>query len=143
LSLLSVHRLRPPTVSTDRATYRQGSIEYSLQFQRCPASSHPVEWCQCKLQAELLFVAFRTGGQELKRLQTPREQADGILVRIDALCHCCRTLIIGERLLDHACALVMRRNLATDRVEVRSRHGFQRLRDATVQHTAQIGRAHV
>src|SRR5207237_1195671 len=44
--------------------------------------------------------------------------------------------IVGERLLDHARTLVMRRKLPADRVEVLCMPCFQRLRDAVVQHAA-------
>src|SRR5438132_234637 len=134
--LQSIERLRPLCVVTKGVAQCQGAIEYTLQFWRCPAFGHPVEWRQGQLQAELLFVAFRTGRQEFKQLQAAHQQADGIFVRIHAPCYGCRALIIRERLLDHARPLVMRRNLAANRVEVLGMYGFQRLRDATVQHAA-------
>src|SRR5579862_2895964 len=123
-SLQSVERLCPLYVVTSSITQREGAIEHTLQLWRCPPSGHTVEGSQGKLQAELLLVAFGASRQELKQLQATREQTDGVFVRIDALRHRCRTLVIRERLLDHTRALVLRRNLATDRIKVVRMQGF-------------------
>src|SRR5690242_4276281 len=85
--LQSKERLRSLYVITDGVTQCQCTIEHTLQFWRCPAFGHPVEGCQRELQAELLRVTFQTGRQSLEQLQTAREQADGVQVRIDALRH--------------------------------------------------------
>jgi len=47
--LQSIERLRSLCVVTDGVTQCQCAIEHTLQFWRCPAFGHPVEWRQREL----------------------------------------------------------------------------------------------